>query len=340
MSEKKILIDRIEELTGWTIKPNRFRIVTDTSEWMSIHRGHIIRVEGKDFIVRGNMREPRFGIDDQPKYWVFSAIELETGQEKIIKTVFKEEFTVHIGIFKIRCYRSPDKESDVLMICKGDTRFMQGYTCFDEKENNIRIIDYIRGKKFFHYIPSIDKAHEQYFYEDLPIILWKLYESIIAISHLHKLNLCHGDIRNDHIIIDVETDKYRWIDFDLKQDVTDFDLWSIGNIISYAVAKGIKTFKSVLKSNEFSEKIKCSLSSEDSSAFYEYRIMNHKKLFPYIPENLSNILQHFTIKPKAYYSNIDEFTKDYHKMLIKDFPVDMHNFPFLIDFEHQDFYLK
>lgn len=319
MRTKEELAHRIEEITGWKTNLSKFKIVTDTSDWMNIYKGDIIRLDCKDFLVRGNMREPRFGIDDQPKYWVFSAIDLDNKEEKIIKTVFHEEFIAHIGILKIRCYRSPEKESEILQLVRGDNRFMQGYMCNDEKGNNIRIIDYIKGVSFFQYIPSIKKQHYQYFVEDLPQILKNLLPSIEAIQFLHDNKLCHGDIRNDHIFIESESGLYRWIDFDLKQDITDFDLWSMGNILSYTVGKGIITFSAIQKSEEYSNEIKNSLSYEDSSAFYSYRIMNLKKIFPYIPENLSKILRKFTIKPLAYYQNLKEFIDDYKNMLAKDF---------------------
>jgi serine/threonine protein kinase len=323
MSEKERLAGRIKELIGWEVNTTRMKIVTDTSDWMRITRGDVIRIGpcGCEFAVRGNMREPRFGIDDQPKYWVFHAVDLMTGQEKIIKTVFHEEFYAHIGIFKVRCYRDPDKEADVINLVKGDDRFMQGQAYLDSAGNNVRVIDYIRGKSMFHYIPGIEKPHEQYFFEDLPNILRKLLISIEAIKFLHENGFCHGDIRNDHILIDVKDNKFKWIDFDLKQDVTDFDLWSIGNIISYAVAKGLITFTQATKYGKFNENIVDSLSNDDGSAFYNYRIMNLKKLFPYIPNKLSDILQHFTIKPIAYYNSFQQFYEDYCEMLEKEFPI-------------------
>jgi hypothetical protein len=323
MTEKEALAQRIRELTGWNVNLARMNIITDTSDWMRIKRGDVIVVGISDckYIVRGNMREPRFGIDDQPKYWVFNTLELTTGKEKIIKTVFREEFYAHIGIFKIRCYRDPKKEADVLKLVKGDTRFMQGEFYYDEVDNNVRVMDFIRGKSFFHTIPNIDKSHEQYFHENLPVILWNLLGSIEAIMFLHKNGFCHGDIRNDHIIIEAGTGKFRWIDFDLKQDVTDFDLWSIGNIISYATAKGLITFKQAAKSGLYKKEIIDDLTNQDGSAFYNYRIMNLKKLFPYIGEKLSNILQHFTIKPIAYYKSFSEFYDDYCDMLENEFPL-------------------
>jgi tRNA A-37 threonylcarbamoyl transferase component Bud32 len=249
MTNKMELLDKVNEMTGWDIKPRRFHIFTDTTDLMRIIRGNVIQIGGKHYIVKGNMKESRFGIDETPKYWVFDTIEMESGDRKILKTVFDEEFYAHISILKIRCYRNPDKESKVLNVTRNDCRFMQGYTRLDEKGNNVRIIDFIKGNTLFNYIPSINKSHEEYFHEDLGTILWKLLHSILAIQFLHLNGLCHGDIRNDHIIIEKGTGRYRWIDFDLNQDVTDFDLWSIGNLLVYAVGKGIITFDNVIKNH-------------------------------------------------------------------------------------------
>lgn len=321
ISDKELLAERIKELVGWKVNPSKINIITDTTDWMRIYRGDIIRLSCGDYLVRGNMREPRFGIDDQPKYWVFSAVDMSDGSEKIIKTVFHEEFHAHIGILRIRCYRNPVKEGQVLDLVRGDKRFMQGYICIDEKGNTIRIIDYIRGKSFFQYIPLIEKKHYEYFYTDLPVILWKLFDSFEAIHFLHQHRFCHGDIRNDHIIVESGSGNYRWIDFDLMQDVSDFDLWSCGNIVAYAVAKGLKTFDQVFKNNEFPEEVKNSLTPDDASAFYNYRIMNLRKLYPYIPMKLSKILLHFTMKPIAYYRDLKEFITDFGEMLDSEFPI-------------------
>jgi len=91
-------------------------IVTDTSDCMRIERGHGIRIGGRDFVVEGNRYETRFGIADQPKYRLFGAMSLETAQDMILKTVFHEEFTVHIGVFKILRYGSLQKESEMLAV--------------------------------------------------------------------------------------------------------------------------------------------------------------------------------------------------------------------------------
>ena len=209
------LTARIRELTGWA-NVNQPRIVTDTSDCMRIQRGNVVRLEGRDFVIEGNRYETRFGIGDQPKYWVFGAIDLETGEHKILKTVFHEDFHVHIGVFKVRCYRSPEKEAKVLQVVKNDRRFMQGYTVRDEKDNKVRVIDFIRGPTIFQHVYNLSKTHEQYYHEDLPGILHNLIDCMEAIQFLHDRGTCHGDIRNDHIIIESETGYYRWIDFDLN----------------------------------------------------------------------------------------------------------------------------
>ncbi|MBT3233279.1 MAG: protein kinase [Calditrichaeota bacterium] len=309
---------RVEEITGRPVY-GRIKIVSDTTDWMNITWGDVLYIGGRYYLLKGNMMEPRFGIDDQPKLWVFRAIDLETEKVKIIKTVFNEEFIAHIGFLKIRCYRSPEKEGKVLDVVRGNPFFMQGHPFIDSEGNNVRIIDFIHGKTLFHKIPSIEKDHKTYFHEDLPLIMQNLLLCLKSIAILHENDLCHGDIRNDHIIIDSETGTYRWIDFDLKQDVSDFDIWSFGNIINYAVSKGIVTFKSILKDKSFSERVRKSLSMEHASAFYEYRIMDVGHIFPYVSKRLRNLLQHFTISPKSYFTKIDDLIDAFSEVVDVDF---------------------
>lgn len=319
MPDIEQLTERVKELTGWKYM-SPVKVVTDTTQWMNITRGHIIRFDDDMYVVKGNATEARFGIKDQPKYWVFNTLDMKTGAPVVIKTVFYEEFHVRIGLFKMRCFRSPKKEGRVLDIVRGDDRFMQGVTRYDDNNNPVRVIDFIKGETLFDYIANIKKDHEQYFHEDLPGILRNLRVSIDAILFLHENGTCHGDIRNDHIIIEKDTGKYRWIDFDFTQEVSDFDIWSIGNILGYAVGQGIVTFHAQLKNPDLPQHVKDSLTPDDAAGFYEYRIMNLKKLYPYIPKKLEDLLLHFTIKPKDFYSHMSQFVNEYHDMLDTEFP--------------------
>lgn len=318
MGSENSLVDRIRELTGWR-KVSPPRIVTDTSDCMDIVRGDVVRLADRDYVIQGNRYETRFGIADQPKYWVFGAIALDTGERKILKTIFSESFHVHIGVFKIHCYRSPDKEAQVLKMVKGDLRFMQGYSTIDENYNNVRVIELIRGDSILSHIFHLKKSHEEYFTEDLPEILSKLVSSMEAIELLHDQGTCHGDIRNDHIFIDNESGRYRWIDFDLNQHVSDFDVWSMGNILNYAVGMGINSFQMVARGGRFSDRVRESLRDEDASAFYNYRVMNLRKLYPYIPKRLNDILMHFTVMPESNYNSVSELLDDFREMLQADF---------------------
>ena len=308
-TDSQWLAARIEELSGW--KPRKtVQVLTDTTEAMNIHRGHVIALEGKLFAVMGNCYETRFGISDQPKYWVLRCTDLETGEDKIMKTVFNEEFIVRIGNLRIRCYRSPQKESEVLELTRGDMRFMQGRTVFDSANNQIRLLDFIPGSTLFDHVLAWREDHETYVFGQMQNILHRLIESIEAIDMLHEHGLCHGDIRNDHLIIDRRNDRIRWIDFDLKQDFSDFDVWSIGNVLSYVVGQGIRSFHQVLHSDKFADSVKNSLTPEDASVFFNYRIMNLRKLFPYIPRSINDILMHFSVGTTAYYENLAEVAED------------------------------
>ena len=319
MENRAELESRIRELTGWP-SVGRMQLLGDTSDPMAIQRGDLLDLAGHRYVIQGHRYETRFGISDQPKYWVLGAIDVANGERKILKTVFAEKFNVHIGVFKIHCFRSPDKESRVLEMVRGDLRFMQGYTAYDSQNSNVRVLDFIRGDSLFRTIYQINKPHEEFFHEDLGGYLRNLRGCFEAIHHLHEMGTCHGDIRNDHILIESETGRYRWIDFDLNQHVSDFDTWSMGNIINYVVGMGITPFRHVLKGDTFSDEIKNSLHASDASAFYEYRIMNLGKLYPYLPKRLVNILLHFTTQPQAYYESSAQLLEEYNEMLDNDFP--------------------
>ena len=302
--------DRIAELSNVRI-PKRLEFVTDTTEFMDIYRGQVLSFDGVHLLVTGNIYESRFGMSDEPKYWVKKAIDLETGAQQIVKMVYNEEFQVRVGPLRIRCYRKPRKETQVLDLVRGNPHFMQGRGLFDQRGNEVRAVDLIRGESLYNHIFLETKlSHEEYFHSDFPRILGKLVDCFEAIDLLHSNELCHGDIRNDHIFIDEETGVYRWIDFDLTQDFSDFDIWSLGNVLLFCAGMGTRTYHEVLQSADFSDATKNSLTSDDASAFYAYRIMNLKKLYPYIPDCLNNILLHFTTNTTSFYESVLQITTD------------------------------
>ena len=154
---------------------------------------------------------------------------MKTGRERIeaiIKELTGWSTVRHFKILTDTSDWSRIQRGDIMRL-GGDDRFMQGYTEMDDKENRVRIIDFIRGKSFFNHIYEIAKPHEQYYFEDLPGILRNLMGCIEAIGFLHR---------------------------------------------------------------------------------------------PYISDRLSDILLHFTIRPKVFYADMNELIEDFEEMLATDFP--------------------
>ncbi len=279
----------------------------DTSQYMSIERGHVVALEDALFLVRGNEHEGRFGIDDQPKFWVKHALNLETGQMHILKLPFQEDFKIHVGAREIRCSRSAEKEGQVLAAVRGDARFMQGRTTRDVRGNPVQVIDFITGTDLLSYLRSIRMGHEEYFHTLMPAILGRVTESLDAIQTLHDAGLCHGDIRNDHLLIERATGSYKWIDFDLNENSPDFDVWSAGNILHCAVAKGFVTFHDAIQAQPG---LSAALWREDASVFFPHRVMNLGKVFPYLPRPLNDVLCRFSLGCEARYDRMAQITAD------------------------------
>ncbi len=123
----------------------------------------------------------------------------------------------------------------------------------------------------------------------------------------NEAGLCHGDIRNDHIFIDNETGRFRWIDFDLTQTFPDFDVWSVGNILHYIVGKGFIKFRDVVTEQP---DLNGRLTDDDASAFFPYRIMNLRKVYSYLPERLNRVLLNFSVGASANYDRVDQVLDD------------------------------
>jgi len=178
------------------------KIFTDTTDYMYIDRGHIIDLEGRLYLVRGNETEGRFGLDEQPKFWVKRAISLSDAKKQILKLVCKEAFKIQVGRFEITRSRSGEKEARVLRLARGDSRFMQGDSAQDVRGNLVRVIDYIRSTDLLSHIHTLNMSHEKYFHERFPSLLERTITAAKAIQFLNENGLCHGDIRNDHILIE------------------------------------------------------------------------------------------------------------------------------------------
>jgi hypothetical protein len=270
---------RITEVIGRRIlRPPR--VFEDTTSYMNIVGGGVVRIGGRDYYIVTDAREDRFGVDDQPKFWVKYAVDLGTGTRKIIKLVFYEEFVADIGLIRIRCKRNPHKEARILDAVRGNPRFMQGLSVTDPAGNLVRVIDLIPGRSMYHYLDDLDTPHEEYFFNQLPGIMKKVIECIDALAELQKQGLHHGDVRSDHIWIENGTDQFVWIDFDYEVSHTDYDLWSMGNLIIRVLGKGVHKVRDIERNSGSYPLCREPITQRDQVLLYNDRIANLRKMFP------------------------------------------------------------
>ncbi len=296
-------------LPSWD--PTQLRVHTDTTDYFGVEYGDVVILNGNPYLVRQNAKEGRFGVDDEVKFWVKRAIDLQTGDAKIIKLVFYERFFSHIGGIEFECFRSPRKEARILKLVVGHDHFMQGFSVEDEKGNVVRVLDVIQGGPLSKYIESLDMDHATYFKERFPEIFDRFLACVKAIEFLHEHGEKHGDIRRDHIFVDREDNRYRWIDFDFnyrhRENIYGYDLFGLGNILIFLVGKGdVLLFD--LKNQESPHLDE--LEDEDLNIVFHNRVANLKKIFPYIPESLNRVMMHFSRGANWYYEHTAQLRHD------------------------------
>lgn len=313
--------NRLLEMASRWLTPEQLlrpvRVHTDTTDFFRVEYGDVLILRERPYLIRHNAKEMRFGLDDEPKFWVKNAIDLEDGSKKVIKLVFYEKFISNVGGIKFECFRSPRKEARILDLVKGRRNFMQGFSVKDEKGNIVRILDLIEGHPVSAYIPSLALDHETYFHNHFPGILHHFLECIEGIRFLHERGEKHGDIRRDHILIDRSTNDYRWIDFDYnyrsRENIYGYDLFGLGNVLAFLVGKGdvllpeLKRLKHTVLSR---------LQEEDLNIVFKNRVVNLRKVYPYIPESLNQVLLHFSVGAKMFYENTSQLLEDLADYLV------------------------
>ncbi|MFO7892395.1 MAG: hypothetical protein R6U63_01565 [Longimicrobiales bacterium] len=304
---------RVEEVTERSPR-GRIRVFTDTSDFMSITAGDVIRIGDVHYYVYGEEREGRFGLDEQPKLWVKRAVDLETGRKKVLKLGFYESFVMRVGDVPVKCFRSPRKEARILEKTRDDPHFMCGVGREDAAGNLVRILDRINGLSIYDYIQRLDTDHESYFHEEFPRIFTSVLTSVRAIERLHAAGELHGDIRNDHLWRDRDSDDWRWIDFDYTYEWTENpfgnDLYGLGNILLFTAGQGFHTMKSLETCLPTDVPGTTCLEPADFSLFFGHRVMNLRKLFPYMPESLNRVLMRFAHRVEVLYRDVSEMVSE------------------------------
>ena len=192
---------------------------------------------------------------------------------------------------------------------------MRGVGLRDVRGNIVRVLDFIFGQNLFTYLNSLQSIpHETYFHEHFPGLFTRMISSVEAIALLHKRNMCHGDIRNDHVLIEKDTNRFRWIDFDLQQVSLDFDVWSLGNLIFLVTARGDITCR-LLEHGALGDCAALDIGADDTLAFFPHRIANLQKVYPYIPDNLNRILMKYSrraLDSLTHYKTVFNLLDDLH----------------------------
>ncbi|NOZ23716.1 MAG: protein kinase [Planctomycetes bacterium] len=294
------------------------KVFEDMSNFMAIDAHSVLRIAGNDYLVVGHAREGRFGLDEEPKFWVKSTLDLTTCERKMIKLRFRESFKSRIDKTDFRCMRSPMKESAVLRMMKGHPNFMQGESAFDAAGNPVRILDFIKGPSLYNHLRNLAMSHEVYYHQILPKIMPPVIECMNAIGHLHRRGLHHGDIRADHIILKNRATSYVWIDFDYVVDYPDYDLFCLGNILQQVVGKGRHSLHDIrLRPSEYPA-LDDTLALNDMSFMLRHRVANLRKLFPHISPELNEILMHFSVGSTPPYDHVDDLVANLRSI----FPLD------------------
>jgi len=291
--------------------PPRFRIHTDTSDFFRVEYDDVVILNDRPYLIRHNAKERRFGLEDEVKFWVKRAVDLKDGSLKIMKLVFYEKFMSHIGDIEFECFRSPKKEARILKLVTGHKNFMHGHSIQDDKENLIRVLDFIKGSTVADHVQKLDMDHETYYHARFPGILKNFIACVEAIRFLHENGERHGDIRRDHILIDRETGNYRWIDFDYnyrhRENIYGYDLFGLGNILVFLTGRGDVLLQDLKKHGHPALD---GLSETDLNIVFHNRVVNLKKIYPHIPETLNRILLHFSIGANRFYERTDQLLND------------------------------
>ena len=112
-------------------------------------------------------------------------------------------------------------------------------------------------------------------------------------------------------MLDRETGYWRWIDFDYNyrhsENIYGYDLFGLGNILGFLVGKGDVTLQYLKRENQSAFG---NITESDLNIIFRNRVINLKKVYPYIPEQLNRILLHFSNNAQWFYETTAQFIAD------------------------------
>jgi hypothetical protein len=153
--------------------------------------------------------------------------------------------------------------------------------------------------------------------------LKKLVKAFEATRFLHVNGYRHGDIRNDHILVERNTGNYVWIDFDYdyesRENPFGLDIFGLGNILLYAVGKGFHSRHDIDRGVSHYGDLRDRLEPADFSILNKWRFINLRKLYPYIPVMINDVLMHFSRGTELFYESVDEIIEDMNRCIYSAF---------------------
>jgi hypothetical protein len=88
------------------------------------------------------------------------------------------------------------------------------------------------------------------------------------------------------------------------------DLYGLGNVLLFTAGNGFFNLTDMAACLPPNTPGDTCLEPEDFSLFFAHRVMNLKKLFPYIPESLNRVLMRFSHKVEVLYRDVEELIVD------------------------------
>jgi serine/threonine protein kinase len=287
------------------------RILEDTTDFYDVDYGDVILLNQRGYLVRGTESEKKFGLEGEPKPWVKSCVDLVTGEKKIVKLTFFEEFACRIEGLKYTCLRNPLKEARILKKIKGNPNFMQGFNVVDAEGNNVRVLDKIKGTSLDNHIRAIPWEHERYYKEKLPELLKKLITAFHAMADLHDMGEIHGDITPDHIYVEKDTGRFVWIDFDYDykedDDLFGHDIFEMGTLLAFVIGKDYLSLNEI--NNRYPESFE-KITPNDMQSVFPNQLANLRIIHEHIDPSLNGIMLKFSKGSKTRYKSARQLADD------------------------------
>ena len=189
--------------------------------------------------------------------------------------------------------------------------FVNGQTFEDSKGNIVNIFEHIEGETLHEVIQGIKVGHREYFKDHFPDLALKLLDLARALQELHeRLKITHSDIHLKNIIIQDGTRKPFLIDYDFPimserySDIEELGLSLLDLALKSTCAEGSHTLYDFPK-----------LEFTGGELWDEEVILNARKIYSYIPEDINNILLRFADDCENRYKTASEFADDLEKAL-------------------------